>query len=163
MTVPANRVNLGRNSWLFQTGQMISIVGDTCGSVALACWILDVSGNAGSISQVLVPALSVQTLLTPLFGPLGDRFSRKRLDWCRCPPRSDDVAPGVDGDPTALFPLSGVTWVYGFFAVGAALFNSSNMSIVPQLVPLEGLHRAVQMNQSLEAIGRVIGGVLAEG
>lgn len=61
------------------------------------------------------------------------------------------------------FSLSGVTWVYGFFAVGTALFNSSNMSIVPQLVPLEGLHRAVQMNQSLEAIGRVIGGVLAEG
>jgi len=159
----ANRVKLGRNFWLFQTGQMISIIGDTCGNVALAWWILDATGNAGSISQVLVPALLVQTLLTPLFGPLGDRFSRKRLIICA------DVLRGLMMSLLAFmaiqqhFSLPGVTWAYVLFTVGAALFNSSNMSIVPQLVPVEGLPRAVQMNQSLEAIGRVIGGVLAGG
>ncbi len=46
------------------------------------------------------------------------------------------------------------------FGVGSALFNASSMSIVPQLVSSELMSKAVQQSQALQAVGRVIGGVV---
>jgi hypothetical protein len=54
-----------------------------------------------------------------------------------------------------------VIGVYALFAAGSALFNSSSMSIVPQLVSAELLPDAIRVSQSLLAIGRVLGGALA--
>jgi MFS transporter, DHA3 family, macrolide efflux protein len=47
---------LGRDFWLFRLGQAISIVGDSCGAIALAWWILDATGSAAVMSSVLAPA-----------------------------------------------------------------------------------------------------------
>ncbi len=70
---------LGRDFWLFQFGQMVSIVGDSCGNIALAWWILDATGSPGKVASVLAPSMLIQSLLTPLAGPLGDRYTRKWL------------------------------------------------------------------------------------
>jgi hypothetical protein len=37
----ASDSRLGRDFWVFQTGQTISTVGGSCGNIALAWWILD--------------------------------------------------------------------------------------------------------------------------
>jgi MFS family permease len=153
--------NLGKDFWLYQTGQMISTVGDACGNIALAWWILDVTESPGMISTVLAPAMVVQMLLTPVLGPLGDRLSRKRLIL------TSDVIRGIAIAILAwlaiseTFSLPVMIGVYAAFAAGSALFNSNNMSIVPQLVSTDALQGAVRMSQSLQAIGRVMGGVVA--
>ena len=46
----ARGFGLGSDFWLFQAGQMISIVGDACGNIALAWWILDVTASPTAIS-----------------------------------------------------------------------------------------------------------------
>ncbi len=140
---------------------MISTVGDACGTIALTWWILDVTASPGKVSTVLASAMFVQTTLTPVLGPLGDRFSRKWLIL------SSDLLRGVMMAALALlafsgaFSVSGVLAVYIPFVVGSALFNSNLMSIVPQLVSAGALQNAVRMSESLQAVGRVMGGIVA--
>lgn len=140
---------------------MISTVGDACGTIALTWWILDVTGSPGNVSTVLASAMFVQTTLTPVLGPLGDRFSRKWLIL------SSDLLRGVMMAVLALLALTGafsvpsVIAVYIPFVVGSALFNSNHMSIVPQLVSAGALQSAVRMSESLQAVGRVMGGIVA--
>src|SRR5204863_7852546 len=75
----SRRPRLGKDFWLYQMGQTISTIGDACGNIALAWWILDATHAPEMISTVLAPAMVVQMILTPTLGPLGDRLSRKRL------------------------------------------------------------------------------------
>lgn len=146
---------------MFQTGQMISTVGDACGSIALAWWILDVTKSPVSMSAILAPAMVVQTVLTPVLGPLGDRFSRKRLilgsDLLRCVA----IAALAVLSARDAFSIPLVLAIYIPFVAGSALFNSNNMSIVPQLVSTDALQNAVRTAESLRAVGRVVGGIVA--
>lgn len=139
---------------------MISTVGDACGNIALTWWILDVTGSPAAISAVIAPAMAVQMFLTPVLGPLGDRLPRLRLILIADVMRG--AAIGVLGwmAMSGLFSIPFVIGVYSIFTAGSALFNSNNMSIVPQLVPEDALHGAVRTSQSLQAIGRVLGGVI---
>jgi MFS transporter, DHA3 family, macrolide efflux protein len=157
----ARTSELGRDFWLYQGGQIISTVGDACGNIALTWWILDVTRSPAMISTILAPALVVQMLLTPVLGPLGDRLSRKRLIL------TSDLIRGLAITVLAMvslrdaFAVPVIVGVYAVFAAGSALFNSNHMSIVPQLVPADALQGAVRMSQSVHAIGRVAGGVIA--
>ena len=152
---------LGRDFWLYQGGQVISTVGDACGNIALTWWILDVTGSPAMISTILAPALIVQTLLTPVLGPLGDRLSRKRLILTSDLVRGIAIAVLATTALRGSFEVPVILAVYALFAAGSALFNSNHMSIVPQLVPPDALQGAVRMSQSVHAIGRVAGGVVA--
>src|SRR5258706_7509217 len=100
-TTQASASRLGRDFWFFQTGQMISTVGDACGTIALTWWILDVTASPGKVSTVLASAMFVQTTLTPVLGPLGDRFSRKWLIL------SSDLLRGVMMAALAVLAFSG--------------------------------------------------------
>ncbi len=150
---------LGRDFWLFQVGQMISTVGDSCGTIALAWWILDVTGSAAIISTVLAPAMVVQTALTVVLGPLGDRLSKKRLIVVA------DLGRGLVMGLLALlaarhaFSLSLVVAACALVAALSALFKSNAMSIVPELVSVDSLEAATRTSESLRAIGRVAGGI----
>ena len=152
---------LGRDFWLYQSGQVISTVGDACGNIALTWWILDVTGSPAMISTILAPAMIVQTLLTPVLGPLGDRLSRKRLILTSDLVRGVAIAVLATAALRGSFAVPVLIAIYALFAAGSALFNSNHMSIVPQLVPADALQGAVRMSQSVHAIGRVAGGVVA--
>ena len=153
--------DLGSDFWLYQGGQIISTVGDVCGNIALTWWILDVTGSPVMISTILAPAMVAQMVLTPALGPLGDRLSRKRLILTSDLIRGIAIAVLAWLALSDSFTLPAMIGVYALFASGSALFNSNHMSIVPQLVPADALQGAVRMSQSLQAIGRVAGGVIA--
>ena len=129
--------------------------------IALTWWILDVTGSPAMISTVLAPAMVVQMLLTPVLGPLGDRLSRKRLILTSDLVRGIAIAALATVALRDSFALPVIIGVYALFAAGSALFNSNHMSIVPQLVSADALQGAVRMSQSVHAIGRVAGGVVA--
>ncbi|HET9370384.1 MAG TPA: MFS transporter [Vicinamibacterales bacterium] len=153
-------LRLGRNFWLFQVGQMISTIGDACGNVALAWWILDVTGLPAQVSAVLAPAMVVQAMLTPLMGPLGDRFSRRHLILISDVVRAAMILLLALLALTDQFALPTVIAIYIVFVIGSALFASNNMSIVPQLVSAGALQTAVRTSESMQAIGRVGGGII---
>lgn len=153
--------NLGRDFWLFRSGQFISIIGDACSNIALAWWILDKTGSAAKMSAVLAPAMLVQALLTPLAGPIGDRFPRKRLVFISDLWRmvfSLALAGMVFLD---FFNLPLLIALYLLLSVGTAVFNSVSDSIVPQLVTPENLPEAVRQTQAVSSAGRVAGGIVA--
>jgi MFS transporter, DHA3 family, macrolide efflux protein len=152
---------LGRDFWLYQIGQTISTIGDACGNIALAWWILDVTHAPEMISTVLAPAMVVQMVLTPTLGPLGDRLSRKRLILISDVVRAIAMAVITWLAAQNTFSPPVIIAIYAIFASGSALFNSNNMSIVPQIVSPDALQGAVRTSQSLQAIGRVVGGAMA--
>ncbi|NVI97309.1 MFS transporter [Myxococcus sp. AM009] len=154
---------LGRDFWLYRLGQLASVIGDSCNKLALAWWILDETGSAATMATIVAPVTFVQLLLIPLFGPIGDRFSRKRV--------------ALLGDAwrlgTAL--LLGIMALRGYFnlplivvvsllhGVGSALFMSVSQSIIPQLVSRENVEIAIQKDQAIMPLGTILGGVVGGG
>lgn len=152
--------SLGQDFWLFRFGQVISVIGDSCGNIALAWWVLDVTGSAAAMSSVLAPTMFIRIFLLPLCGPLGDRFPRKSLallsDLWR---GSLMLMVGVliaSGSPR--IPL--IACLYVLMAVGTALFNAISSSIVPQLVRKEQVGTAMRQTHAIASIGLVAGGAL---
>ena len=151
--------HLGRDFWLFRSGQVISVIGDSCGGVALAWWILDVTGSPAKMASIIAPAMFVRIFLLPLFGPFGDKYSRKWIIII------GDVWRGLMTLGLAamvffkVFNLPAVIALYILNAAGSALFASAANSIVPQLVPKEKLQTAMQQEQAIMGGGGVIGGI----
>ena len=107
------------------------------------------------ISTILVPAMVVQTLLTPVLGPLGDRLSRKWLIL------TSDVVRGIAIAVLAATALRGsfavpvILWRLCPLRGGIRAFQLGSHEHCPALVPADALQGAVRMSQSVHAIGRV--------
>lgn len=150
---------LGRNFWLFRIGQIVSIIGDSCGSIALAWWILETTGSAAKMSSVLAPAMFIRIFLLPLFGPIGDKYSRK---WLAV---ASDVLRGMFmlGLATMayakVFHLPLIITLYILSSIGTALFNAVAGSLIIEIIPREHLDKATRQSQAINAAGGVIGGV----
>lgn len=152
--------SLGRDFWMFRFGQLVSLLGDGCGMIALSWWVLDKTGSAARMSAVLAPAMAVRVLLLPLMGPLADRYPRKRLIliadlWRFACSLAIALLVRLDrfdaGLLTALFALS---------SVGGALFAAASSAIVPQLVERDELQKAMRQTHAVDSLARVAGGIL---
>jgi MFS family permease len=152
--------SLGRDFWMFRFGQLVSLLGDGCGMIALSWWVLDKTGSAARMSAVLAPAMAVRVLLLPLMGPLADRLPRKRLiliaDMWRfaC---SLAIAVLVHLDR---FNVGVLAALYALSAIGGALFAAASSAIVPQLVERDGLQKAMRQTHAVDSLARVVGGIL---
>lgn len=159
--IPVPRTSgLGRDFWLYRLGQFASVIGDTCNKLALAWWILGATGSATSMATVVAPVTFAQLLLIPLFGPIGDRFSRKRVailgDGWRF------ITTTVLGVMalTGTFNLPAIIVVSLVHAVGSALFTSVSQSIIPQLVRPDQVEAAIQRDQAITPVGTILGGLI---
>ena len=75
-----NKISLyGLDFWKYMFGQFISIIGDVCGHIAFTWWILEQKNGTEAIAAVMAPAMFFRIFLMPLVGPLGDKFSRKKI------------------------------------------------------------------------------------
>ena len=152
-------MKLGRDFWLFRFGQAVSVVGDGCSTIAMAWWVLDATGSAVAMSSVVAPAMLARIFLTPLFGPVGDRISRKYLI------ATSDLWRGMLMLTFAVmayvgwFSLPAVIGVYVLSSVGSALYGPLSTSIVAQLVSPEKIGAAFQQTQAITAAGAVLGAV----
>ncbi len=152
--------SLGRDFWNYRLGQLISLLGDSCSGIALAWWILDKTGSAAAMSQVLAPAMIVRLFLLPLLGPLGDNFSRKKLVILADAWRFIFTAFLAAMVFFNYFNVPLLSGVYILLSVGSALFNTASSAIVPQLVPRENLQIASQQTQAINSFAGIIGGVI---
>lgn len=151
---------LGRDFWNFRAGQLISVLGDACGSIALAWWVLDRTGSAAEMSSILAPAMLVRIFLLPACGPVADQFPRRTLlvlsDLWRF------VFSGLLFTMVCLdvyrFPL--VLACYLLLSAGSALFAATLGGMVPKIVRREHLQVATQQSQALNSFGSVAGGIV---
>jgi len=152
--------SLGPDFWKFRLGQLVSLLGNGCRSIALSWWILEKTGSAKAIASVLVPAMAVSLVLLPLFGPLGDNFSRKKLMVI------GDLLRFITGCFMAgmvyfdHFNLIQLACLCSMAAIGTALFNAADYAIMPQIVNRGKLQAAFQQTYSLTSMGGVGGGIV---
>lgn len=151
--------SLGPDFWKFRLGQLVSLLGNGCGSVALAWWILDKTGSAKAIAEVLVPAMVVNLVLLPLMGPLGDNFSRKKLVVIADLGRFAVSCCLAGMVFSGFFNLRLLAVLYMAASIGTALFTSVQSGIIPQLVGKKSLQTAFQQSYALNSLGGVAGGI----
>lgn len=155
-----SKATLGRDFWNFRLGQLVSVLGDSCGSIALAWWVLDRTGSAAEMGSILAPAALVRVLLLPVFGPLADLYDRKLLillsDLWRFVFAGAILAMVWAGYYN--FPL--LLTCYVALSAGASLFSASVGGIIPKLVAREHLQLATQQSQALNSVGSVAGGIV---
>lgn len=150
---------LGRDFWLFRIGQVISVVGDSCSSIALLWWILEKTNSALTVSSVLAPALAVKLCLMPILGPIGDRFDRKKIvvlaDWSR------SIVLALVATMVFLdyFNLPLLITFFILNAIGSAFFSSAAESIVADLVPAKFYSKALSQEKAIMYCGSIFGWV----
>jgi MFS family permease len=152
--------SLGMDFWNYRLGQLVSLLGDSCSSIALAWWILDKTGSAAVMSSVLAPAMLIRILLLPLLGPLGDKYSRKHLIVIA------DIGRFVMGAAIAAmvyfdnFNLGLLITAFLISSIGSALFGVASPGIVPNLVTRDQFQIANQQSQAINSVAAILGGIL---
>lgn len=141
-------------------GQLVSLLGTGCRTVALSWWILEKTGSAKAIASVLVPAMIVNLALLPLFGPLGDNFSRKKLIVIADLGRF--VVAGVVASMVYFdyFNLVLLAVLYTVSSMGTALFNAVEPGIIPQIVEKKKWQTAFQQSYGINSFAGVAGGMV---
>lgn len=141
-------------------GQLVSLLGNGCRTVALSWWILDKTGSVKAIASVLVPAMILNLVLLPLFGPLGDNFSCKKLIVI-----ADLGRFGVGVVVASMvyfdyFNLVLLAILYTTASIGTALFNAAEPGIIPQIVEKKKWQTAFQQSYGINSFAGVAGGVV---
>ena len=141
-------------------GQFISVVGDICGHVAFTWWILDKENGTEAIAAIMAPAMFFRIFLMPLFGPFGDKYSRKKLLAL------SEALRGITSAALAIIIINNyynlplLIGLFSLLSVGTALYTSASGGIIPQLVSAKVLEPAIQLSQSVLSIGNVLGGII---
>ncbi|MGE3329286.1 MAG: MFS transporter, partial [Acidimicrobiia bacterium] len=150
-----------RNFAMFWGAAAISNAGSWMQIVALPEIVFRITGKATSLGTAAVAGVVPTIVLTPLFGALADRFSRRML---------------LLVSQTLLMVVSLVLWILytsGQLTVGRIIIlnvitgaaNGMNFpvwtSLVPLLVAREHLISAVRLNSLQYTVGRVFGPVSA--
>ena len=153
-------MGLGRDFWLFRTGQLISSIGDGCSNIAFMWWLLEKTGSAEKMALILAPVSFVRIFLIPLFGPAGDRYSRKKVviisdAWRGVMFLVLAALAGFD-----IFNLPLITTLFMLTTAGTALFTTVSGSIVAQLVKKEKLSAAIERSNMIVAAGSLSGGLI---
>ncbi|WDE05303.1 MFS transporter [Thalassomonas viridans] len=154
-----NKTGLGRDFWIYRLGQCFSLMGDSIGLLALGWWILEKTGSAAVMGSLLAVPMAIGVILTPMFGPLGDRYSRKHIIAV-----SDFLRALVFGGLLAVVWLDYYQpWLlmtlFTLNTASTALFSSSSRSIVPQLVTKERLKDAINKTEGINAMAGILGGL----
>ena len=149
-----------RDFWFYLIGQFISVIGDTACNIALAWWILDKTGSATTMSLVLAPMVFTKIALLPLFGPIGDRYSRKWVAIIGDISRFTVFAIIAVIAYLGIFNLPLIIILFVISSVGSALFSSISQSIIPQLVEKEDLQKVFRYSNAVLEFGMIGGGVI---
>lgn len=150
----------GLDFWKFIFGQLISIIGDLCGYVAFTWWILDKTKDVEAIATIMAPAMFFRIFLMPLFGPFGDKFSRKKLLSL------SELWRGLISLVLGImiifdyYNLPVIVILFSLQSAGSALYQSGSAGIIPQLVNEKDIESAIQISQGALSIGNLLGGII---
>jgi len=146
-----------RNYRLFYAGQLVSVSGSWCQTVALSWLVFSITGSGVALGAVTALQFVPMLLVGPWGGLLADRVDKRRLLM---------LANGFLGFVAVLLAgltLSGVVEVWHLYAlsllggVGTALEIPSRQAFVNELVGPDDLSNAIGLNSALFNASRVIG------
>ena len=148
-----------RRLWL---AEVVSFFGDWFNTIALYAAVTRLTGSAEAVATVFVAKLLPIFLLTPVAGPLVDRFDRRKLligtDIARALCAVGLIVAYRDDNLPALLVLQAV--MMGF----AGIFIPAKTAVVPQLTTRPQLAVANALSSAtwsvMLALGAALGGIV---
>ncbi|MFD2177484.1 MFS transporter [Veronia pacifica] len=150
---------LGRDFWWYRGGEFLSDLGTSAQTLAVAWWVLDMTGSAASMATVLVPTMLANIIFSPLLAPLGDRYSRRAIMLWANAGKIVTVAAMASLFFTDNMTIPLLISLSVIASIFASMFNAGSEPIVSNLVEPEQFQRANQSVQALDAITLLLGGV----
>ena len=150
-----------RRIWL---GQVVSFFGDWFKTIALYTAVQEITDSAQALAAVIVFNLLPIFIMTPIAGPLADRFDRRRLmimtDVARAIGALGLIAAHQLGSLPLLF---GVQFVMVCFS---GIFIPARSAVIPQVTSREELPVAMALSGGtwsvMLALGAATGGLLTQ-
>lgn len=146
-----------RSFALLWSGQIISRLGDSLNTIALAWWVLQKTGSAAAMGGILICS-TVPMLICLLFGGVAvDRFPRVRLML------ASDVLRAVMSLLIALLIFLSRLEIWGLFVLSAlfgaveAFFYPAYAALVPDLVEPEKLPSANSLRSLSLQLAQIVG------
>lgn len=133
---------LNRDFLLLWQGQLVSAMGNVAYEIALGFWILAVTGSTGLMGALMAASALPRVLLSPFAGVWVDRLDRKWLIVVT------DAGRGIAVVAVGVMAFIGLLQIWMVFAagivigIGAAFFEPSVSSVIPDLVEKKDLVRA---------------------
>lgn len=151
---------LGRPFRLLLISDALMVMALMVNHVAVPWWVAH-QGGAPDLALYAGLLAAVSFLALPLLSPLGDRYSKRTLITVGM------AAMLLESIALATLALAGVyhvAWVIGLefvSVVAMAAIMPASLSIVAELLPPEHLTEGLGYQKSAQAIGRLLGPVLA--
>jgi MFS family permease len=150
-----------RNFRLFFIGQTISQIGNWLTTVAVALWVLDLTGNGLAVGLLVACQFAPVLLIGAWAGLVADRSDKRRLLMIV------QVFAMLQSFALAALAFSGhpplvaiyVVAVLGGFAT--AFDNPARRSFVVEMVSQDKMQNAVSLNSALMTGSRIVGPALA--
>lgn len=148
--------NLNRDFLIFASGQLISTLGLRIGQMGFSWWVLQWK-NPGLLSFLLAITFVVNLIVTPLLGPIGDTFSRKKCAFI-----SDItgciilflffVFVCID-----FFNIFIVVFLLNLLTIASALLTTVVPALIPMLANKYQLQSAIEFNNLIHSFNKVLG------
>lgn len=154
-SMTANMPRTMRPFFTIWLGQLVSLIGSGLTGFALSVWIFDQTGRATPFALTVLFANLPRILLSPVAGPLVDRWNRRRVMVAA------DSGSALVTVMALLLLGSGQLAVWHIYLIASlnALFGAfqepAYTASVTMLVPRDSLARAnglIQMSQALEML-----------
>jgi MFS family permease len=150
-----------RRLWL---GNLVSFAGDWFNIIALYTAVQGLSSSAQAIAAVMVAKMLPPFLVTPLVGPIIDRFDRRRIliftDLARAVCATGLAASYLSDSIAGLYICTAILMALGGLALPA------RNAVLPMLVPARHLVVANAIGSgtwsAMLALGAALGGVATE-
>jgi MFS family permease len=152
---------LGRDFWVYFTGQTISQVGSSFTNFALPLLVFKLTGSPTNLALTTAAEFVPYLLFGLVLGAIVDRVDRKRLMV------SVDLVRGAVIAVLPVLSLLGVLRVEEIYAVAfvqatmGILFDSGEFAAVPSLVGRDELVTANARIMATNSAGQIVGPVLA--
>ena len=152
------------NFFLLWQGNFVSAVGDVVYEIALGFWIFAATGSTALMGTLMAASTIPRVLLSPFAGVIIDRSNRKHLLVLM------DLLRGTAVTLVAWAVYTGRAQVWMVFAagiiigIGAAFFEPSINSVIPDIVSRENLIKGNSFFSMIKAgsgiLGNSLGGIL---
>jgi hypothetical protein len=152
---------LGRDFWLYFSGQLISQVGSSFTLFALPLLVFKLTGSATNLAFTTAAEFVPYLLFGLLLGAVVDRLDRRRMMLLT------DVARAAAIVVLPLLALAGVLTVQAIYAVAfvqstlGILFDCGEFAAIPSLVGRDDLVAANARIMATNSAGQILGPILA--
>ncbi|GKX30914.1 permease [Vallitalea longa] len=164
MHISNDTIFKNKNFILLWLGQLVSILGSNFHSLAVMWYVLEITGSAAKAGITMVFTVVPQILLSPLTGPIADRFNRKVIIVV------SDLINGILVGIIAILcytnnlQLWTLYLISAFMSASSAFFSPALLASIPTIVKKENLVKANSLSQivrySSSILGPALGGIL---